>query len=461
MNSLLLLLSNSLAATPEALTASAFVLTNDAAKTAPEWIEIPFGQHDHKSAMQILDEPSAKEIVANFEAEKKDKGRRFKGLPIYLGHPDDPQMSGPNPDKRARGWIREAAVSNEALRLKTDWNALGRGEVEGEEVAYFSPRWGVRRIANTTRNVRPVHLVSVGLTNEPNIGVLPLTNERTTAMKFTLTPDQFTKLQLAATATPEEIETRLLAFLSNAQEPPADDKPAPLPPWIHELAGTDPATADDAAVKDALTKQRDSHQAITAVKEARDKVQKSHEKLDRAHQELQQKMSNETARAEGAEAEVKKLKEAPLFLVNVDAAGKTQLTLINEADQKLVTDLLSTVANERQVCAAIVVEKAVREGRLRLTEAETRITALSNAGDQFASQVQALVNAAVIVPVHAALQTANLGRRKESADDLQGQVLTLVNERQVKHGQTYDEAWAHVRKHYPGLLDQMKQPAKA
>jgi hypothetical protein len=60
-------------------------------------------------------------------------------------------------------------VSNEALRLKTDWNALGRGEVEGEEVAYFSPRWSVRRIANTARNVRPMHLVSVGLTNEPNI----------------------------------------------------------------------------------------------------------------------------------------------------------------------------------------------------------------------------------------------------------------------------------------------------
>ena len=153
-------------------------------KTPPDWIEVPFGNHDHREGMQVLDRESADAILASFQSEAETKGRRFAGLPVYVGHPDHAQFAGTYKDKSAKAWIKEIAVTGNALRMRTQWNAAGRSLVENEEYKYFSPTWGVAPIAGRSAAYRPVRLKSVGLTNEPNIGVMPLTNEKETAMQI-------------------------------------------------------------------------------------------------------------------------------------------------------------------------------------------------------------------------------------------------------------------------------------
>jgi hypothetical protein len=102
-----LALSNQAAAEPAASNESGPViaLANHVAadtvkKTAPEWIEIPLGNHDHAQAMQVLDAESAAKMLSNFNTLKESRGARFKGLPVYFGHPDDPKLAAQYPDKR-------------------------------------------------------------------------------------------------------------------------------------------------------------------------------------------------------------------------------------------------------------------------------------------------------------------------------------------------------------------------
>jgi len=244
---------------------AAISLTNETREggeghVAPEWIEIPYGNHDHREGMQVCDEEACKLMAANFAETKESKGKKYKGIPIYLGHPDDAKAAGAGGDKRARGWIRMMELGNEGLRLKTDWTALGRKEVEDEEVAYFSPRWAVRRMANTTRNYRPVRLMSVGLVNDPNIeGILPLTNEA---------------------------------------EESKDEGKWDAPPWVHELAGTDAEKDGEEEVRKALTGK------VAAAQQIGEVLRKLQDALPGPEGEKggDGKLANERERAERAEA---------------------------------------------------------------------------------------------------------------------------------------------------------------
>lgn len=184
-------------------------------KTPPEWIEVPFGNHDHREGLQVLDRESAEAIVESFREEKASK--RFAGLPIYVGHPDHPAFADAYKDKSAKAWIKEIALAPGALRLRTHWNASGRHLVANEEYKYFSPTWGAIPIAGRSAAYRPVRLKSVGLTNEPNIGVMPLTNEKETPMQ-TLPPWLVKLLGLADDATEEHVKEKLAEVMKRLDE---------------------------------------------------------------------------------------------------------------------------------------------------------------------------------------------------------------------------------------------------
>lgn len=145
---------------------------------APEWVEIPFGHHDHKNGMQLFDRESAEKIVANFNSLLGE--RTFGGLPWYIGHPDVAEFANTYKDKSARGWVKEMQVAESGLRLRVKWNAAGEQVIANEEFKYFSPTWGVVAVPGQSRTYRPVRMKSVGFTNEPNIGVLPLSNANET-----------------------------------------------------------------------------------------------------------------------------------------------------------------------------------------------------------------------------------------------------------------------------------------
>ncbi len=97
------------------------------------------------------------------------------GIPIYWGHPDVPDVAAKFPDKRAKGWIRKAEVSERGLKLfDIEWlddPASGFG--------WFSPYWhGVPTMTDKNNATVEINeIISVGLTNQPNILDFRLANE--------------------------------------------------------------------------------------------------------------------------------------------------------------------------------------------------------------------------------------------------------------------------------------------
>ena len=436
------------------------VLANDAdpaTKSAPEWIKIPFGDHDHQRGMQKFDEAAGSEMMANFNAEKAERGKRFKGLPIYMGHPDHPVASERSDDKRARGWVREMRLANDGLEVKTDWNPLGKSEVEGEEVAYFSPVWGTLRIANSARDFKPVRLRSIGLTNDPNIeGVMPLTNEKQPKENpMNLPPWLLAMLGFAEDSTPTEDELKAklnrmtaaneatgalgLLALSNAEalnDDQAQDK-ADFQAWMHELLGTDPATGE-AGLKTALQDKVTKAGHVDKIKKTRDDLNKAYRKHDEARGALEQTLGNEKSARTTAETD----------LANEKAAR-----------EKIGIDF----TNERTARIRLFVSGLIEKGRVLLADKDRVETDLANtAPDQLDAALTTLANRAPVLKTQGTLLTENLGNRKETGSANHAFV-TLVNERMTQAKEDFETAWAKVKATGQGLalFNEMKQPASA
>jgi hypothetical protein len=113
-------------------------------------------------------------MVSAFNSLSTRLSTGFRGLPIYVGHPDDPEWAKANPGIRAEavGRIKELQDRDEALFGRVAFNDQGEKLTAGEAPAYsfHSPRWGmVPTMLNGKKVFRPVLLHSIGLTNNPNI----------------------------------------------------------------------------------------------------------------------------------------------------------------------------------------------------------------------------------------------------------------------------------------------------
>ena len=413
-------------------------------KPVPDWIEIPLGNHDHRVALQVFDKESAEQIIANF----RSLGKRSKGLPFYEGHPDvDPARW---PDRSAKGWIKDMALTDTALRLKVVWNAAGHDLVANEKYAYFSPTWGCLPVQGRSGALRPIRLRSVGLVNEPNIGVMPLTNEQSKGTP-TMPPWLLELLGLSADATEEQLRDAIAAKLKAAQdaalaneslqgafaalgaillnEAPEGDQAedrADFLAWMHELLGTDPATGMD-GLKTALADKVTKAGHVERVQKAQGIARLAHRQHMEARDQLEATLNNEQTARTTAETE----------LANV----RTAFTA------------------ERTARAELVVSNLISSGKLRKADAEAKTTELCNAGDGFDALATTLSNASPVLPTGAAA-TANLGSRKGTSET-SATVLELVNERMTDAGEDYRTAFNKVKKDKPELFAAMQQPATA
>jgi len=92
----------------------------------------------------------------------------FRGLPIYIGHPDFNPIRWPD-DKRL-GKINGLEAREDGLWVNVEWNDLGRKNAQEGYYIYPSPAWLYpKALAAQTGQVLPDELQSVGLTNTPNI----------------------------------------------------------------------------------------------------------------------------------------------------------------------------------------------------------------------------------------------------------------------------------------------------
>lgn len=145
-------------------------------------IRIPFGRWDFGEKQlgdgrtvyfeQELSKFGAEQIAAKVNA---GVAAGEKGVPVYWGHPDVPELAHKYPDKRAKGWIKSASIGPDFLELHVEW--LEDNATDG--FGWFSPYWGgpAEHLANG-RYLKTVNdLTSVALVNIPNIQEFRLANE--------------------------------------------------------------------------------------------------------------------------------------------------------------------------------------------------------------------------------------------------------------------------------------------
>lgn len=153
-------------------------------------MEVPYGRFPGKNdrgqrVVQVFDKASAETmagVFSNNETVLQKVARwltqgihRRTDVALYKGHPDDPNAQ--TKDDTAYGWLNSIVANEESMSLIYDLNDEGKALVESRKFRFFSPRWDAEPVSNNRNEVRPCHLISVGLTNNNNIPVPALSND--------------------------------------------------------------------------------------------------------------------------------------------------------------------------------------------------------------------------------------------------------------------------------------------
>ena len=384
----LILLSNE-SDTPLTIEANEYTVTADA-------MLIPYGDHPHPSGIQRFTRQSAEAMVSGYNSILGKLGRLFGGMPVYIGHPDDKAFANQHTDAKAYAWIMGMEAREDGLALIPKWSKPGEEIVANAHYKWFSPRWACREIAreNGRAILEPVRLISVGLTNMPNIaGVPPLANE-----------------ELAGGVVPpasKEVEMDLLKRL------------------LAVLGLADTVTADDAVAR------------IGMMKAALEKLMASVETRWKAEDAARQSLSNVAAEDQLAQV----------------FAGMDAIRAERDAAIAAANEARAATTAERAARVELLVSNAVAAGILTPAQKEQWLKDLA---DQFEAKSVELSNMKPVL--HTRPITRDLGSRKPEQQPLRDKILTLVNTRMSEHGEDYVTAFAAVRKENAALFETMKQP---
>lgn len=138
---------------------------------------VDYGEFSHPFGIQVISFESAQKMAKNFNRLFQKLARRFHGVPIYIGHPDDPHFQGSSGhgDSRAYGWVSAIDARSNGIWINVKWSRAGRELVENAHYKFLSPRWEMEPLGENRYS--PVNLISVGLTNNPNIPVEAISNQ--------------------------------------------------------------------------------------------------------------------------------------------------------------------------------------------------------------------------------------------------------------------------------------------
>jgi hypothetical protein len=169
---------------------------------------VPYGRYPHKAtgAVQLVDHATALAWAENVAAAK---AAGAPGVPVYVGHPDVPELAAKFPDKAAKGWIVSVGyvrTGDTECSLSVEWcDAPKPGAF-----IYFSPYMAGDDAAGGEVHID--ELKSVGLTNRPNVTRFRLPNEAAdedTQPERTIMKKLLTQLGLPETATEDEASAKL------------------------------------------------------------------------------------------------------------------------------------------------------------------------------------------------------------------------------------------------------------
>ena len=140
------------------------------------WAHItPLGEFEHAGAgvVQVIDAEAAKAMVEDFK--EKASADNFPGLLVDFDHFS---MDTDKPSEAA-GWICDLRHDSKGVWAQVRWTDKGKESVEGGVYRLVSPVFPKPSLCESLgeNRIRPREIVSVALTNEPNIkGARPLTN---------------------------------------------------------------------------------------------------------------------------------------------------------------------------------------------------------------------------------------------------------------------------------------------
>jgi hypothetical protein len=142
------------------------------------WIRlVDYGEYAHRLGLQIVDASACKQMARRFSSLRQRLARRFRGVPIYIGHPDDPAFRGQvgHDDTRAYGWVKFIEARDNGLWICPKWSRAGAELLENAHYKFLSPRWEMASLGNG--RFTPKQLLSIGLTNTPNMDVEAIANQ--------------------------------------------------------------------------------------------------------------------------------------------------------------------------------------------------------------------------------------------------------------------------------------------
>ncbi len=121
----------------------------------------PFGEWQHPKGLQIVDAKCGLRLQKNFNS----LFGHFKKIkcPIFIGHPDE------NPTKALLpvGEVKAIEILEDSIAVLCAYDDDIYEKILKKEIQNMSARWEMKKIKNGV--FTPIRLISIGLTNNPNI----------------------------------------------------------------------------------------------------------------------------------------------------------------------------------------------------------------------------------------------------------------------------------------------------
>lgn len=395
------------------------VLVNEVVPGEDGWaLLLPYGEHPNtryilqngqqvrQDFLQIVDEAAVDEIIANEKSAFTRLKRFFIRRPIYRGHPD------------FKGFVPEV-IANEAPLTPLGTVDDYRKSERGLEVKLGLVERGAQAVGEGCKYTSA--LVMVQTEGAPVNGIQRVRVCRILSVGLTPHPNisGVDSLANARVNTP--------AAKQEPQQKKEDEMKALLIGWLAAQGITLANEASEQAVFDA-TKGLFVTRSGELTTLANDK--------------------------------------AGLVTEKTSLTGQiTTLTSERDTAKNKLTEIQTTLANERKGRIEARVDLAIGQGKLAVADREAKITALINAGDKLEEQLTALANSAVVHKVQTASGTDH-GQRKgtlASGRTASEEVVFLANhDPKYKDIPDYFEAQRAVLADHPALAEELKKkPATA
>jgi hypothetical protein len=468
----------------------------------------PLGDYPHAKGLQRIDSEAIRQLVTHFNSLPARLGRLFVGVPFYIGHPDVPGVANEFPDKKAYGWVTELFDQPDGLYASVKWSKAGTELIQEGHYRFLSPFWTANKIGshNGAPVFRPDKLISVGLTNNPNLPVLPLENTRQVAEPSSIQclgtpitigqeariPTGFKAIspRLGGTSYPgktamDDINPeKVAAFPSTRAIEIPSIPPSPLEgerdgvrrsPYSNAASSLGTLEASPSPLEERVGVRRGPDSLISVPNMNKQKKEDIMQSNDRQETKPQTANASTASSSLGngasgtlATEEILRLLQLPATATLDDIRQRVlppsepvrqtppqvedRLHAANSANLGLLTPRMERLENR---LITVVIDNAISSGRIAPAQRGYWTIELAN---NFEEKLPQLANAGKALKTDARLENFMAMTEQRDATKSRKKQLEKAIKAKMADGLTYDEAWEEIKEENPGLFASMQQP---